>query len=109
LGGDFDESAQERVWIDVTITELRRAVLIRGIDLRQGTRGLARYDPEHASDIDIRFTAEGPSATLVELTHYNLERHGAYVTGLRDKLDGPGAWISILEAYDKRVREEEPA
>lgn len=64
---------------------------------------------DHASDIDIRFTSEGSSATLVELTHYNLERHGQNYRDLRDKLDGPGAWVSILEAYAKEVVEEEKA
>lgn len=60
-------------------------------------------DPEHASDIDIRFRGEGPSDTLVELTHYNLERHGEDYASLREKLEGPGAWISILEAYAKGI------
>lgn len=66
-------------------------------------------DANHASDIDIRFTQEGPSATLVELTHYNLERHGERYLELRDKLDGPGAWVSILDAYAKRAGEEAQA
>lgn len=64
---------------------------------------------EHASDIDIRFTQESPSTTLVELTHYNLERHGDNFMQLRDKLDGPGAWVTILEAYAKKAGEEEQA
>lgn len=63
-------------------------------------------DAEHASEIDIRLTPEGASATLVELTHYNLERHGEKYLELRDKLDGPGAWVSILEAYATRVCRE---
>jgi hypothetical protein len=56
-------------------------------------------DPARASDIDLRFTAEGAAATLVELTHYNLERHGEGYAEFRDSLDGPGAWTLILDLY----------
>lgn len=66
------------------------------------------FDPsaERASDMDIRFTPESASTTLIELTHYNLERHGDKFLELRDKLEGPGAWITILESYAKKAGEE---
>ncbi len=58
-------------------------------------------DGEHASDVDLRFTAEGPDSTLVELTHYNLERHGEGYAALREQLDGSGAWGYVLDEYAK--------
>lgn len=56
-------------------------------------------DMAKASEVEIRFTAEGPQATLVELEHRNLERHGEGHEQLRAVFDGPGAWVSILEKY----------
>jgi uncharacterized protein YndB with AHSA1/START domain len=69
------------------------------------------FDPDvaRASDIDIRFILEGPSSTLVELTHYNLERHGENYEKLRENLEGPGAWGFILEEYAKAAEKEATA
>lgn len=63
------------------------------------------FDPDmaKASEVEIRFTAEGPAATLVELTHSKLERHGEGYEQLRAIFDGPGAWAGILEIYAKTV------
>ena len=56
-------------------------------------------DPAKASEVEIRFTAEGPGTTLVELTHSKLERHGEGYEQLRAIFDGPGAWVDILALY----------
>jgi len=58
-------------------------------------------DLSRASDIDIRFTPDGTAATLVELTHYNLERHGEDFEKLREGLNGPGAWGFVLDEFTK--------
>jgi hypothetical protein len=60
-------------------------------------------DMAKASEVEIRFTAEGPSATLVELEHSKLERHGEGYERLREMFDGPTAWAGILELYTKKV------
>lgn len=62
---------------------------------------------DRASDVDIRFTAEAPSSTLVDLTHYNLERHGESFLEYRDKMDGPGAWMFVIGEY-ARVASGQP-
>jgi uncharacterized protein YndB with AHSA1/START domain len=56
-------------------------------------------DPEHASEIEIRFTADGPEQTTVELEHRHL---GRLVDGqaLRDGITG-GGWNTILEGFAK--------
>jgi uncharacterized protein YndB with AHSA1/START domain len=63
-------------------------------------------DPAKASEVEIRFTAEGPEATLVELVHSKLDRHGEGYEQLRAIFDGPGAWITILELYGKAAERE---
>lgn len=60
-------------------------------------------DPAKASEVEIRFTPEGPGATLVELQHSKLERHGEGYQELRAIFDGPGAWSGILAHYAKAV------
>jgi uncharacterized protein YndB with AHSA1/START domain len=59
------------------------------------------FDPDmsRASEVEIRFTATGGGATLVELEHSKLERHGEGYRQLRDLFDGPGAWTGILESF----------
>ncbi len=56
-------------------------------------------DMSRASEVEIRFSAAGPGATLVELEHSKLERHGEGYMQLRALFDGPGAWTSILESF----------
>jgi hypothetical protein len=60
-----------------------------------------KFNPDlaKASEVEIRFTAEGPSTTFVELCHSKIERHGEGCEQFRAALDGPGAWIAILESY----------
>jgi uncharacterized protein YndB with AHSA1/START domain len=60
-------------------------------------------DPAKASEVEIRFTAEGAASTLVELEHSKLERHGEGYRQLRAVFDGPGAWSGILAQYAKAV------
>jgi Activator of Hsp90 ATPase homolog 1-like protein len=58
-------------------------------------------DLAKASDVAIRFTSEGPSATLVELEHSGIERHGEGYEQLRVALDGPDAWTRTLAEFAK--------
>lgn len=64
-----------------------------------------KFDPDmaKASEVEIRFTSQGESVTLVELEHRKLERHGEGAEQLRALFDGPGAWVTILEKFAERV------
>ena len=66
------------------------------------------YDPDplHASEIEVRFTAEGPEQTRVELEHRHLHR---LVDGqaLRDGIGEGGGWSSNLEHFARAVASEE--
>ena len=59
------------------------------------------FDPDlsRASEVEIRFSSQGPDVTLVELEHSKLERHGEGAVQLRDMFDGPAAWQSIVDRY----------
>jgi uncharacterized protein YndB with AHSA1/START domain len=53
-------------------------------------------DETIASEVEVRFIAEGENATLVELEH-RIEAPDA--EALRTGVDSPGGWSSLLEAF----------
>jgi uncharacterized protein YndB with AHSA1/START domain len=60
-----------------------------------------RYDPDpaHASEVEVRFIAEGAGQTRVELEHRNFGRHGEGAAAVYGAVDGPGGWDFCLAAY----------
>jgi uncharacterized protein YndB with AHSA1/START domain len=56
-------------------------------------------DPSKTSEIEVRFTAEGPSRTRVELEHRHLERHGDGWEGMRDAVGSPNGWDGGLRKF----------
>ena len=63
-------------------------------------------DPQHASEIEERYTANGPGQTLVELEHRLLDR---LVGGqaIHDAIGQGGGWSSVLERFAKVAANEE--
>jgi uncharacterized protein YndB with AHSA1/START domain len=58
-------------------------------------------DPAHASEIEIRFIAEDPTRTRVELEHRDFERHGAGAQAVHDGVDQ--GWSYCLELYARHT------
>ena len=54
-------------------------------------------DPENASEVEVRFIAEGPERTRVELEHRNLDRHGPGWESVLNGVDSPEGWPLYLQ------------
>ena len=57
------------------------------------------YDADFVTELEIRFVAEGPTSTRVELEHRDLDRFGADVAAVRTSLDSPNGWSGLLERF----------
>lgn len=56
-------------------------------------------DPARTSEVEVRFTAETPERTRVELEHRSLDRHGDGWESTRDGVDGKDGWPLYLRRY----------
>ncbi len=56
-------------------------------------------DPARTSEVDVRFIAEGPDRTRVELEHRNLDRHGDGWESVREGVDDDQGWPLYLRRY----------
>jgi uncharacterized protein YndB with AHSA1/START domain len=61
-------------------------------------------NPERASEVEVRFVAETPERTRVELEHRNLDRHGDGWEGMREGVAGDQGWPLYLERFSAQVR-----
>jgi uncharacterized protein YndB with AHSA1/START domain len=56
-------------------------------------------DAEHASEVEVRFTAEAPDRTKVELEHRNIDRHGPGWESLADGVGHDQGWPLYLDRF----------
>jgi hypothetical protein len=57
------------------------------------------YDAALETEVDVRFIAEGPDRTRVELEHRGLEVYGDRAAEMRGTFDSSNGWSYILEAF----------
>ncbi|MGH3921037.1 MAG: SRPBCC family protein [Pseudonocardiaceae bacterium] len=63
-------------------------------------------DPEHASEIEVRFTATAPGLTIVEVDHRHFDRlEGG--RAVHDAIRGGGGWALLLQSFAKAVANQQ--
>jgi uncharacterized protein YndB with AHSA1/START domain len=60
-------------------------------------------DLEKTSEVDIRFIAQGPECTRIELEHRNLDRHLDGWEAVREGVDSDGGWPLYLRRFAERL------
>jgi uncharacterized protein YndB with AHSA1/START domain len=56
-------------------------------------------DLDHTSEVEVRFVAETPQRTRLELEHRNIERHRPGWEGVRDGVADDAGWTLYLDRY----------
>jgi uncharacterized protein YndB with AHSA1/START domain len=56
-------------------------------------------DPDNTSEVEVRFTADGPGRTRVSLEHRNLDRHGPGWEGVSAGVADDAGWSLYLDRY----------
>jgi uncharacterized protein YndB with AHSA1/START domain len=60
-------------------------------------------DPDKTSEVEVRFIAETPDRTRVELEHRNLDRHGEGWESERDGVGSDQGWPLYLNRFAEQV------
>jgi uncharacterized protein YndB with AHSA1/START domain len=58
-----------------------------------------KYHAGLVTTVELRFVAEAPDRTRVELEHRDLEAFGPEAERMREVFDAPGAWDTTLERF----------
>jgi uncharacterized protein YndB with AHSA1/START domain len=60
-------------------------------------------DPSKTSEVEVRFIAEGPHRTRVELEHRNLDRHGEGWEEMSAAVGSADGWPEGLRGFARRI------
>lgn len=63
-------------------------------------------DSARASELLVRFVPESSASTRVEFEHSGFERHGEAGASIRERVDHPGGWTLVLDAYLREAKSQ---
>ena len=63
-------------------------------------------DPDHTSEVEVRFIAEAPGRTRLELEHRHIERHGPGWEGVSKGVSEGQGWPLYLDRYASLFTED---
>lgn len=63
------------------------------------SRWQVETEPENTSEVEVRFIAETPGRTRVELEHRNIDRHGPGWEAVSDGVSDEAGWPLYLDRY----------
>jgi uncharacterized protein YndB with AHSA1/START domain len=93
---DRGEDGSECAWARILAFEPPDRVLFSW-DI--GPTWQIEQDPDNASEVEVRFVAETPRRTRIELEHRNLDRHGPGWESVRDGVAHDQGWPLYLGRY----------
>jgi len=93
---DRGEDGSECRWARVLVFEPPDRVVF-GWDISPSWQ--IESDPANSSEVEVRFIADGPDRTRVELEHRHLDRHGPGWEALRAGVDEDQGWPLYLARY----------
>lgn len=65
-----------------------------------------QYDPALKTEIEVRFIAENPAQTRVELEHRRLDRYGERREQMRRVFDSEGDWGKLLATFARSAQQQ---
>ena len=93
---DRGEDGSECRWARVLVYEPPQRVVFSW-DI--GPTWQVETEPDNTSEVEVRFTAESPQRTRVELEHRNLERHGPGWEAVAEGVGHDQGWPLYLARY----------
>lgn len=93
---DRGEDGSECRWARVLVYEPPERVVFSW-DI--GPTWQVETEPENTSEVEVRFIAETPERTRVELEHRHIDRHGPGWPAVSDGIAGDAGWPLYLDRY----------
>ncbi|HET9896463.1 MAG TPA: SRPBCC family protein [Streptosporangiaceae bacterium] len=103
-GGIIDRATDgsECRWARILVFEPPRRVVFSWDISPQWT---IETDPARTSEVEVRFSAESPATTRVELEHRHIDRHGPGWEAVKGGIEGPEGWPLYLDRYTALMKE----